>query len=93
MTTRLTEAEVAASFDGLADWSRSGEEIRKAYTLPSFPAAIAFVLQVGFLAETAGHHPDIDIRYTRVTLAMTTHDVGGLSAKDFELARQIDALI
>ena len=55
-----------------------------------FREALAFVNRVGGLAEAAGHHPDIDIRYNTVTLALTTHDAGGLSAKDFDLARAID---
>ena len=55
--------------------------------------AIAFVTQVGFLAEAANHHPDIDIRWRKVTLVLTTHDAGGLSAKDFDLAAQIDEIL
>jgi pterin-4-alpha-carbinolamine dehydratase (EC 4.2.1.96) len=66
---------------------------RKTFKLPSFPAAIAFVTQVGFLAEAAAHHPDIDIRYNQVRLALTTHDAGGLSSKDFDLAAAIDEIM
>ncbi|MBC8076728.1 MAG: 4a-hydroxytetrahydrobiopterin dehydratase [Chloroflexales bacterium] len=88
----LTPEPLAAKLKALSGWTRQGDEIRKTYTLPSFPATIAFVTQVGFLAEAASHHPDIDIRYTRVTFTLTTHDVGGLSAKDVELAAAIDKL-
>ena len=66
-------------------------EIRRTYRFRDFREALAFVNRVGDLAERAAHHPDIDIRYNAVTLALTTHDAGGLSDKDFELARAIDA--
>ena len=56
----------------------------------SFPDAVAFVVAVGFLAEAADHHPDIDIRWRTVHLALTTHDAGGLSTLDFDLAARID---
>lgn len=77
----------------LSGWTRQGEQISKTYQLASFPAAIAFVTQVGFMAEAAGHHPDIDIRYTKVTLKLTTHDAGGLTERDLDLAAQADKLI
>jgi 4a-hydroxytetrahydrobiopterin dehydratase len=93
MVERLSDAEVEERLGDLADWSRAGDEIRKTFQLSSFPMAIAFVTQVGFLAEAAGHHPDIDIRWRKVLLALTTHDAGGLSAKDFELAAQIDEIL
>jgi 4a-hydroxytetrahydrobiopterin dehydratase len=88
----LTPVPLAARIKALKGWEQQGEELRKSFTLASFPAAIAFVTQVGFLAESASHHPDIDIRYNRVTLALTTHDVGALTAKDVELAAAIDKL-
>jgi 4a-hydroxytetrahydrobiopterin dehydratase len=72
-------------------WERAGAEIRRTYRFRDFREALAFVNRVGDLAERAGHHPDIDIRYNVVTLALTTHDAGGLTAKDFELALSIDA--
>ena len=75
---------------GLAGWTREGDEIRKEFTRSGFPAAIAFVVQVGFLAEEMNHHPDIDIRWRTVHLALTTHDAGGLSTLDFDLAARID---
>ena len=67
-----------------------GKEITRTYALPSFRAAIAFVNYVAELAEAAGHHPDIDIRYSKVTLTLSTHDAGGLTEKDLELAARID---
>jgi 4a-hydroxytetrahydrobiopterin dehydratase len=93
MAATLSEAAIETRLGALNDWTRQGDEIRKKFRLASFPAAIAFVTQVGFLAEAAGHHPDIDIRWRNVTLALTTHDAGGLTPKDFDLAAQIDEIL
>lgn len=76
----------------LPGWSRDGETLRRTYHLPGFRAALAFVQYVGEVAEALGHHPDIDVRYDRVTLAVTTHDAGGLTAKDLQLARTVDGV-
>lgn len=89
--SRLDEAGVAEALRRTPGWERSGAMISRRYRFNDFREALAFVNRVGDLAEAAGHHPDIDIRYNTVTLALTTHDAGGLSAKDFELARAIDA--
>ena len=88
--SRLDDAGVAQALGQTPGWERAGSEIRRTYRFKDFREALAFVNRVGDLAERAGHHPDIDIRYNTVTLALTTHDAGGLSAKDFELARAID---
>ncbi len=93
MAAQLDEAAIGARMNELLDWKRAGDRIQKQFKLASFPRAIGFVTQVAFLAEAARHHPDIDIRYNKVTLALTTHDVGGLSDEDFDLARQIDELL
>ena len=89
--SRLDDAGVVQALRQTPGWERAGSEIRRTYRFEGFVQALAFVNRVGGLAERAGHHPDIDIRYNTVTLALTTHDAGGLSAKDFELARAIDA--
>jgi 4a-hydroxytetrahydrobiopterin dehydratase len=89
--SRLDEGAVAAALRRVPGWERRGDEIRRTYRFRDFREALAFVNRTGELAERAGHHPDIDIRYNAVTLALTTHDAGGLSDKDFELARAIDA--
>jgi 4a-hydroxytetrahydrobiopterin dehydratase len=93
MATKLGESEIEARLEDLAGWTREGDTIRKLFTLASFPGAIGFVTQVAFLAEAAAHHPDIDIRWRKVTLALTTHDAGGLTEKDFDLAAQIDEIL
>jgi 4a-hydroxytetrahydrobiopterin dehydratase len=89
---RLSDAEVAGALAALDGWERSGDEIRKSFTRASFPDAVAFVVQVGFLAEAANHHPDIDIRWRKVELALSTHDSSGLTELDMKLAAEIDAL-
>lgn len=69
-----------------------GDEIVKHYELATFAAAIAFVVRVGFLAEAANHHPDLDVRWRTVRVALTTHDAGGLTQRDLDLAAQIETL-
>jgi 4a-hydroxytetrahydrobiopterin dehydratase len=66
--------------------------IARTFGFKDFPAAMEFTNAVATLAEQAQHHPEIDVRWNQVTLAFTTHDAGGLTEKDFELARQCDAL-
>jgi len=88
--SRLDEAGIGDALQRTPGWARAGAEIRRTYRFRDFREALAFVNRVGGLAEAAGHHPDIDIRYNTVTLALTTHDAGGLSPKDFELARAVD---
>jgi 4a-hydroxytetrahydrobiopterin dehydratase len=90
MADRLDEAAISTRLGELSGWTRDGDEIRKTFERADFPAAITFVVRIGFLAEKADHHPDIDIRWRTVNLALTTHDAGGLSALDFDLAAQID---
>jgi len=75
--------------DGLA-WRRDGRELVKTWSGKDFAAALAYVNAVGALAERAGHHPDIDIRWNKVTLRLTTHSVGALTQADLDLAAAID---
>ena len=88
----LADAEIGAALDALPGWTREGDEIAKEYDCGSFPAAIAFVVRVGFLAEKADHHPDIDIRWKRVRIALTTHSAKGLTNLDLDLAAEIEAI-
>ena len=87
---KLTDNEVTAALAGLLGWERTGDEIVKTYERASFPAAIAFVVRIGFFAEAADHHPVLDIRWRKVRVALTTHDAGGLTALDVQLAQQIE---
>ena len=72
------------------DYDAKSGMLEREYQFPSFPAALHFVRYVGELAELAQHHPDIDVRYNRVRLALVTHDAGGVTDKDFDLISQID---
>jgi len=76
----------------LIHWRLEGEEIVRHLEFPDFPAAIQFVNQVAEKAEAAGHHPDIDIRYNKVRLALVSHDAGGLTDADFQMAAAINQL-
>jgi 4a-hydroxytetrahydrobiopterin dehydratase len=90
---KLDEARISPALAALPNWRRAGEIISRSFEFPDFPAAIKFVNAVAELAEQAQHHPDIDVRWNKVTLALTTHDAGGLTEKDFALARHCDALL
>ncbi len=81
--------ERLADLDG---WDRVGDEIVKRFEFRTFPEAIAFVDRLAPAAQAANHHPDIDIRYNRVRIALTTHDEGGISDKDFALAATIEGV-
>ena len=88
----LADAEIAAALEALPGWAREGDEIVKEFDCGNFPGAVAFVVRVGFLAEKADHHPDIDIRWKRVRIALTTHSANGLTNLDLDLAAEIEAL-
>lgn len=87
---KLTSSEVEQRMKTVAGWKREDDAIRKQFTFPSFPDAIAFVNRLAVEAEKADHHPDILINYKRVTLTWSTHDEGGLTAKDFAGAAAAD---
>ncbi len=70
-------------------WENSGKEISRTYKFKNFAEAMAFVNKVAGLSEAADHHPDINIRWNKVRLVLSTHSAGGLTEKDFSLARQI----
>jgi 4a-hydroxytetrahydrobiopterin dehydratase len=90
--TKLTDEEVGRELARLSEWKLENGELVQQRSFADFVTAIAFVNNVAQLAETLGHHPDIDIRYNRVRLALTTHDAGGLTQKDFGLAQRISGL-
>jgi 4a-hydroxytetrahydrobiopterin dehydratase len=81
---------VSQRLAGIPRWSERGGEIVRTFEFKDFSGSLKFINKVGELAEKAGHHPDIDIRYSKVRLALTTHDAGGLTVKDFDLASEID---
>jgi len=89
---RLEDAKIVVALATVPDWNRQRDTIARTFQFKDFPAAMKFVDAVAVAAEQAWHHPDIDVRWNKVTLALTTHDAGGLTQKDFELARQFDQL-
>jgi 4a-hydroxytetrahydrobiopterin dehydratase len=88
----LSDAELSEALAGLPGWAREGDTIEKTYELATFPAAIALVGEIADRAEAANHHPDLDIRYRRVRVALSTHDEGGITEKDVALATEIESL-
>lgn len=88
----LTEDQIKTRLGGLKGWQRKGSEISRVFDLKSFVKAMGFVNSVALLAEKANHHPDIDIRWSKVSLTLSTHSAGGLTEKDFTLAEEIDQL-
>ena len=89
---KLGATGIKTALATVPDWKRRGATIARTYQFKDFPAAIKFVHAVAGLAEKARHHPDIDIRWNKVTLVLTTHDAGGLTEKDFALAKKFDGL-
>jgi 4a-hydroxytetrahydrobiopterin dehydratase len=88
----LSPKQIRDALPRVKQWNHHPASIRRTYKFKDFPAAMAFVNRVAQAAEAAWHHPDIDIRWNQVTLTLTTHDEGGLTKKDFDLAKAIDAL-
>jgi 4a-hydroxytetrahydrobiopterin dehydratase len=89
---KLNAAQIKSALVTVPDWSKRGKTIARTFAFKDFPAAIKFVNAIAKLAEKAWHHPDIDIRWNKVTLVLTTHDAGSLTEKDFALARKFDQL-
>jgi 4a-hydroxytetrahydrobiopterin dehydratase len=89
----LDEEEIEQRVDELGDWEREGEAIQKVFEFDDFGQAIKFVNDVAGLADRYDHHPDIDIRYSRVRLVLSTHSEGGLTERDFDLAGEIEQSI
>ena len=87
---KLNASKIKSALRTVRDWKKQGSTITRTFQFKDFPMAIKFVNAVAKLAEKAWHHPDIDIRWNKVTLNLTTHDAGGLTEKDFKLAKQFD---
>src|SRR5215211_8472875 len=89
---RLDDTAVEDGLQHLPGWERRGDQIVKTFARADFAHAMVFVNEVASAAEAAGHHPDIDIRWNTVTLALSSHDEGGLTDRDFQLAARIQEL-
>jgi 4a-hydroxytetrahydrobiopterin dehydratase len=89
---RLSDIEIQRELGALPGWARRGNTLVKSFTFPAFPTGIDWVRRVADLAESMNHHPDIDIRHTKITTTLSTHESGGITSKDIALAKGIDAL-
>ncbi|MGB7712934.1 MAG: 4a-hydroxytetrahydrobiopterin dehydratase [Microcoleus sp.] len=89
----LSEQEISQHLQGLPNWTREGKTIKYTHDFKNFVQAVSFVNCLISPSETAGHHPDIFIAYNRVTISLTTHDAGGVTKQDFDLAETISKLV
>jgi 4a-hydroxytetrahydrobiopterin dehydratase len=90
MAERLSDIAIQRELGTLPGWSRRGDVITKTYQFRNFLTGIDFVSAVAKAAEAADHHPDIDIRYTKIVCALSTHSAGGITQKDLDMARKIE---
>ena len=89
----LTDEKVREGLRALPQWALEGKEMVRHYQFPDFVSAMLFVNRVAASAENAGHHPDIDIRYNKVKLALISHDQGGITDRDMRMAQQLNGLL
>lgn len=89
---RLTDIPIHRALGQLPGWARKGDVLVKSYPFPNFAAGVAFVNRVARVAEAAGHHPDLDLRYSRVVCHLTTMSAGGITQKDLDLAGAIERI-
>lgn len=92
-TEKMTEAEIKSALETLPEWNEVGGELQRTFQFDDFMDAMGFVNRVAEAAEAADHHPDILIRYNKVTLTLSTHDAGGITAKDFDLASTVNGFV
>ena len=88
----LTDSEIQQALGSLPGWQRQGRAIQRIFEFPDFKAAMQFVNKVADAAEQANHHPDIDIRYNKVTMALVSHDSGGVTQRDIKMAQHINGI-
>jgi len=89
----LSDIEIQRELGALPGWTRKGDEITKTFVFDGFPAALAFAQSLVPIAEGMNHHPDLDIRYNKVTVRLSTHDKGGITRNDLAQARQIEGML
>jgi len=90
---KLSEEQIEQHLENLPEWSHAGDTIQRTFTFEDFPGSMAFVNRVADHAEAVQHHPDILIRYSKVTLTLSTHDAGGLTEKDLAFADAADSMV
>lgn len=88
----LTDPEIKQSLGKLQGWKQQGSAIQRVFEFRDFKAAMHFVNRIADAAEQANHHPDIDIRYNKVTLALVSHDAGGVTDRDVNMAERINQI-
>lgn len=91
MESVLTQDRIESALQSLVGWTQNGNQIEKTFVARSFALAVGFITTIGIMAEAADHHPDLDLRYDKVKVALSTHSAGGLTEKDFALARAIES--
>jgi 4a-hydroxytetrahydrobiopterin dehydratase len=91
-TTRLTDAELGTALESLDGWSREGDKLLREYRFPDFVTAFAFMAGAALVAERMNHHPEWFNVYGTVRVHLTTHDAGGITRKDVDLARAMNEL-
>ena len=89
---KLTSTQIKTALASVPLWKQEDSSITRTFEFKDFPAAIKFVDSLAGIAEKEWHHPDIDIRWNKVRLVLSTHDAGGLTEKDFNLAKKFDGL-
>ncbi len=89
----LTEKETSSALEDLQGWQRKGAEIEKTFVLRNFVDSMGFVNKVALLSERADHHPDILIRWNKVSITLSTHSEGGITEKDLKLAGEIENVL
>ncbi len=90
MAEKLNDESIEGWLEERDGWTRKGDRLVKEFGFETFRNAVVFVNRVATLADEAGHHPDIDLRYDKVRLGLSTHDAGGITEKDLELAEKVD---
>jgi 4a-hydroxytetrahydrobiopterin dehydratase len=90
MRTKLSDLEIRRAVGSLPGWARKGDALMKTYSFARFADGIRFVDGVAVIADGMNHHPDIDVRYTKITFSLSTHDAGGITQLDLDLAKAIE---
>jgi 4a-hydroxytetrahydrobiopterin dehydratase len=93
MRQKLSDLEIQRALGGLAGWSRRGDTLTKTFNFERFADGIMFINRVAKAADEMNHHPDIDVRYTKITTTLSTHDAGGITQSDLTLAERIEKVV
>ena len=92
VSERLSDLEIQRALGKLSGWSRRGDALQKTYRFRTFRGGIDFVVRAATIADRMDHHPDIDIRYTKITCSLSTHSAGGITQKDLDLAGELESV-